>query len=160
LDKFLGLLGGFICLASLFFVAAATGDLIGGDPDTSGGVLVGLLVFFSGTAFSGGYLARRYLFGVTPEPEDLEESQERQILRLAAERGGTLRVAEVVVHTDLSVTETKEAFDRLTCTDVVEMDSDDDGHILYRFPGLEDEHLVAPQVVEPQPALHEVEVDD
>lgn len=157
MGKFLGVLGGFVSLASVFFVAVAVGDLFGGDPETSTGVLVGLLLFFSGTAVSGGYLARRQLFGVAPDPEDLEPSQERQILRLAAERGGTLRVAEVVVHTNLSVTEAQEAFDRLSRTDVVHLDSDDDGHMLYRFPGLEDEHSITSQVVESEPAVVEVE---
>ena len=39
MGKFLGVLGGFVSLASVFFVAVAVGDLFGGDPETSTGVL-------------------------------------------------------------------------------------------------------------------------
>ena len=139
--KFLGILGGFTCLASLVFVAAAIGDLVGGEKETAPGVLVGLLLFFTGTAASGGYLAKRNLVGIATPEEGAERSEEHKILRLAAARGGALRVAEVALHSDLSVAECQEAFDRLMHQGVAVPDSDDDGHLLYRFPGLADEHV-------------------
>ena len=57
---FAGVLGGIIALFSSFFVAAALADIArGGDGKTGVPVLVGLLVFFTGTMLAGGYLAWR-----------------------------------------------------------------------------------------------------
>ncbi len=136
MNKFLGLLGGLVCLFSLMFVAAAIGDLAGGDTETSTGVLVGLLVFFGGTAFLGGYLARKKLFVSGDEAREALRGHEQTILELALAQGGRATVAGIAAKTDLTVAEAKAGLEALTRQGVAEVAFDADDDVYYQFPGL------------------------
>ena len=87
LKKFLGVLGGLTCLSSLVFVSAAVGDLIVGSSDTEPGILVGLLIFFSGTALASGFLAKHNLWATSQDQQNEKHSHETIILELAMQRG-------------------------------------------------------------------------
>lgn len=130
----LGVLGVTLALFSSFFVVAAIADLAGGDTETATGVLLGLLVFFSGTGFAGGYLAWRKLRSAEPTLDD--EERERLVLRLAADRQGRLTAAEVAAHTPLSLRESQQMLDRLEQHRAAELQLTPDGAMVYRFPQL------------------------
>jgi hypothetical protein len=136
--KVAGLLAGFICLIGLVFVAALLGDLFGGGTETSKGVLVGLLIFFAGVSAFGGHFARRVFSGASSRRQR-ELSREQRILRLAMAQQGTVTIAQIAVHTGLLVDDATEALEELVHKGVAEIDSDDDGDLFYRFPGLEED---------------------
>ena len=136
--KMLGLVAGLFCLIGLVFVAALVGDLFGGDTETPKGVLVGLLIFFTGVSAFGGYFSRRMLSG-GPSRRQKDLSREQSILRLAMVQDGVVTIAQVAVHTGLSVDEATEAIEELIQKGVAEIGSDDEGDFFYRFPGLEED---------------------
>ncbi|MBI2759829.1 MAG: hypothetical protein HYX51_00175 [Chloroflexi bacterium] len=127
-------LGVCIAILSAFFVAAAIGDLVtGDDPNTSTGVLLGLLVFFLGTGAGGVFLAvKNYRARPAGAPEtDFE--QEQRILALAQYRGGRLTIAEVAVSCQMSIAESKQRLDRMRGQGVAEIALMDDGVLVYTF---------------------------
>jgi hypothetical protein len=132
--KLLGVLGVTLALFSSFFVMAAIGDLFGGDTETKTSVLLGLLVFFSGTGFAGAYLAKRSLR--SPEPTLTDEERERLVLRLAADHQGRLTAAEVAAHTPLSLQESQQMLERLEQHRAAELQLTPDGAMVYHFPQL------------------------
>ncbi len=136
MNKFLGVLGVLVCLMSLFFVAAAIVDLVGGESETPAGVLVGLLVFFSGTAAAGGYLARRKLFVSGDREREALRTHEQTILELALAEGGRATVAGVAAKTEMTVAEAKAGLEALAVQGVAEVSFDADDDIYYLFPGL------------------------
>ena len=134
----LGLFGILVTLTSLLFVFAAIGDLAGGDSDTETGILVGLLVFFSGTAATGGWFAKRMLGARRasgPAPVSAAEI-ERTVLAEAKSGGGRLTVTELAANTDLSLAEAEAILEKLCHTGIAQMRFTDDHQPVYAFPGL------------------------
>jgi hypothetical protein len=131
---FLVVLGVVIAILSSFFVAAAIGDLItGDDPDTSTGVLLGLLVFFLGTGAGGVFLAVK---SYRPRPQGAPETEferEQRVLALAQYRGGRLTIADVAVSCQMSIAESKQRLDRMRQQGVAEIALMDDGVLVYTF---------------------------
>lgn len=125
-------LGILITLFSSFFVFAAIGDLITGDKQGTGtGVLLGLLVFFLGTAFSGVLLAR---YGFSKQKSNLSEFDlEQQVLVLAKLTHGKLTVAEVALQCKSTIEESKAVLDKMAMQGVAEMQFTDDGNFFYLF---------------------------
>ncbi|HIE51771.1 MAG TPA: hypothetical protein EYP85_08430 [Armatimonadetes bacterium] len=66
----------------------------------------------------------------------LAKELETTLLRLAAERDGTLTATDVAMNTDLSLTQAGEVLDALHVRGLVQMDVHDDGVITYTFPEL------------------------
>ncbi|MBI4855041.1 MAG: hypothetical protein HY819_24840 [Acidobacteria bacterium] len=133
MKKLLIIPGILITLFSSFFVFAAIGDLITGDKQGTGtGVLLGLLVFFLGTAFSGILLAR---YGLGKKKSNLSEfDQEQRVLALAKTTGGKLTVADVALHCRLTIDESKDILDKIAAQGVAEMQFTNDGNFFYLFP--------------------------
>lgn len=125
-------LGIVITLFSSFFVFASIGDLITGDKQGTGtGVLLGLLVFFLGTAFSGVFLAR---YGFSKQKSSLSEADlEQQVLALAKLAHGKLTVAEVALQCKLTIEESKAILDKMAAQGVAEMQFTDNGNFFYLF---------------------------
>ncbi len=125
--------GILVTIFSSFFVFAAIGDLITGDKQgTSVGVLLGLLVFFLGTSFSGILLAR---YGFSKEKSKVSEfDQEQRVLALAKTTQGKLTVAEVALHCHLTIEESKTILDKIAAQGVAEMQFTDKGDFIYLFP--------------------------
>lgn len=132
---FLGVIGLFVALFSLLLVATSAGDLINGTGgETPQGVLVGLLLFFSGTAAAGSYLARRML----TRPRRSEFEIEQAVLGLAAARGGRLTVAEVSTGCRLSVARARVALQRLCAQGVADLMMTDGAVEVFVFAGFLD----------------------
>jgi hypothetical protein len=136
---FFGGLGVLIAIMSSFFVAAALVDIIGGgDGETEMSVLVGLLVFFSGTTLAGGYLCwrmlRRPMAAVTSA--DAAALVEQRVLALAARLGGRVTVTEAAARGGLTMTESRDALERLASQGTAEILVADDGTIVYAIAGL------------------------
>jgi len=136
--KILGSLSALTSLASLVFVSASVGDILSGASDTSTGVLVGLLIFFSGTAVMSGYLAKRALLPGAAEKKGTDHAHETAILKLAMERGGRLNIAQIATLTPLSVEEARAAVKTLSAQGVAEVEFSEGGEVYYRFAGLQD----------------------
>jgi predicted transcriptional regulator len=138
--KLIGLFGVLVTLFSLFFVFAAIGDLIfGSKTGTSVGVLLGLLVFFSGTSFCGILLARQ---GFKKGGSNLE--QEQIILALAKTAKGRLTVAEVALRCNLSIEDSQAILDKFAAQGVANLQFTDEGNSIYLFSSF---------LAEPKPAL-------
>ena len=137
LNKLLGGFGVLTSLASLTMISAAVGDLISGSGDTAPGILIGLMIFFTGTAVASGYFAKKQLSGDGPSEKDTAHSHETMILELAMKQGGRLNIAQIAALTPLSVNEAKEAIKVLSTQGVAEVNFNGEGEIFYAFEGLE-----------------------
>ena len=117
-------------------VAMAIGDLVTGTPDTEPGVLVGLLIFFSGTALASAYLAKTQLTddGATEKLE--AHNHETIILKLAMQHNGRLNIAQIAALSPLSVNDAQVAIKTLTTQGVAELEFTADGEVFYLFAGL------------------------
>jgi hypothetical protein len=135
---FFGVLGVIIALFSLFFVATALVEIAGGgDGKTPASVLVGIAVFFGGTALAGGYLARRMFRSAgRATPAMSAEVAEKRVLALAAKLGGRTTVAEAAAHCRLTVAESREVLERMVSQGVAELLVADDGTMVYAISGL------------------------
>jgi hypothetical protein len=129
-----------VVIVSAFFVAVAAYELVTGQSESEPSTLVGLVVFFLGTAIGGVMLARAN--SAPPGPRApagrrLSEEQEREqgILDLARQEHGRVTVEEVASHCDLSLEEAKAALDRLAAHAVAELRVTDGGVLVYLFPG-------------------------
>lgn len=134
-----GVLGVLIAIMSSFFVTAALVEIIGGgDGKTEMSVLVGLLVFFSGTTLAGCYLCwrmlRRPVAVVTSA--DAAALVERRVLALAARLGGRVTIAEAAARGGLTMTESRDALEHLASQGAAEILVADDGTIVYAIAGL------------------------
>jgi hypothetical protein len=133
-----GILGVIIVLFSLFFVATSLVEIAGGgDGKTEVSVLVGIAVFFGGTALAGGYLARR-MFGRTARATQATSAEvaEKRVLALAAKLGGRTTVAEAAARCGLTVAESREVLERLVSHGVAEILVAGDGTMVYGISGL------------------------
>ena len=135
--KLLGGCGVLISLASVTMVSAAIGDLISGGGDTTPGILVGLIIFFTGTAVASGYFAKKQLQGAGPSREDTAHSHETMILQLAMKHGGQLNIAQIAALTPMSVDEAKTAMTQLSQQGVAEVEFNHEGEMFYVFGGLQ-----------------------
>ena len=116
--------------------SAAIGDLISGGGDTEPGILVGLVIFFAGTALASGYLAKRKLLGSRSIIEDTAHKHETIVLELALKHDGRLTIAQIAALTPLSVDDAKTALQQLSLQGVAELEFDAQGDIFYAFGGL------------------------
>jgi hypothetical protein len=132
MKKLSAIFGILITLFSSFFVFAAIGDLITGDKQNTGvGVLLGLLVFFLGTALSGVLLAR---YGFSKKTSSLSELElEQEILILAKLAKGKLTVADVALRCKTSIEESKNILDKMSSQGVAELQINNDGSFFYLF---------------------------
>lgn len=136
LRKFRRFVGFAVLIFSVFCICAAVGDLVtGGDGKTEPGVLLGLLLFFLGTAYGGWRLfrgARPPKPGAAGTPE---RERERVILAFAQAENGRVTVAEVATSCGLSVADAKATLDALCKQGVAELAMTDAGVLVYCFPG-------------------------
>lgn len=117
-------------------VAMAISDLVTGTPDTEPGVLVGLLIFFSGTALASAYMAKTQLTD-GGRTEKLEaHHHETIILKLAMQHNGRLNIAQIAALSPLSVNDAQVAIKTLTTQGVAELEFTADGEVFYLFAGL------------------------
>ncbi len=70
-------------------------------------------------------------------PRTSEEFQVA-LVQLAERQGGRLTVAEAVSATGRSFKDVKKQLDEMAVNGFIELDSDDQGQLFYRFPGLGD----------------------
>ena len=130
----LGLLGGLVLLFSLFCVIAAIGDLASGKEEP--GIMIGLMVFFGGTAY-GGYRLLRHGFARAGSTAALDpREREQRVLALASSAKGRLTVAEVALLPGFDVDSARETLDRLCQKDVAVLEVSDVGVVVYTFHGL------------------------
>lgn len=125
-----GCLGLSIMAASGFFVLAALGDIVsGGDGRTSMGVLLGLLAFFSLTAYAGYRLYRNQARSAPTL------SPEQRVLALANRLQGRITLAEVVLHCRLSTPQARALLRELVRQRLAEVHVSDGGEEVYVFGG-------------------------
>ena len=63
----------------------------------------------------------------------LQRAREKQILRLAQQKGGRISIPEIVVDTSMSTEEAEEFMQDLTAKGYVDMQVTDSGVIVYEF---------------------------
>jgi TM2 domain-containing membrane protein YozV len=71
-------------------------------------------------------------------PRTTEEMQVA-LVQAAERHGGRLTVAEAVAETGRGFSEVKKQLDVMAVNGFIELDSDDEGQVFYRFPGIGDE---------------------
>jgi len=136
---FLGVLGVIIGLFSSFLVATAIVEIAnGGDGKTPVSVLVGIVVFFGGSAVAGAYLARRMLWrsGRAAAPAMRTEVAEKRVLALATNLGGRTTIAEAAARCGLTIAQSGDVLDRLVSQGVAEILVASDGTVVYAIAGL------------------------
>ena len=130
----IGGLGVCIVLLSLMFLVMFVGELIWGSK-TERSVLLGLGVFFCGTAAAGAVLARNCFRNPAAVPVPTELEREQQVLDRAKAAGGRVTVPEIAADCDLSLKDSKLLLDRFVLAGAAEMLVTDDGILVYRFAG-------------------------
>lgn len=144
--KFLGGLYGTLALGSAMFFTMFAVDLVtGGNPNTTPGVLAGLVIFFGGLAFSSGYGAYRMLAtkGVAARAPDvvaheqpgIDIALEARVLALAAQSKGRVTIAEVAVTCGVSLEAAEAALDALAQRGHADMHITPDGQRVYVLEG-------------------------
>jgi hypothetical protein len=99
-------------------------------------VLLGLVVFFGGVAFTGIHLYRANRRVPTADDTTPELEREQRILLLAESQGGRVTLAEVAAHCHMSVADSKRELERLATSGVAELQFVDGGTtFVYLFPG-------------------------
>jgi hypothetical protein len=128
-----GLLAVGLTLFCLFFVVASFFDLVINRDAKEVGVLVGMIVLFGGLASAGVYAAWK-LLRKTPPPPDT--GLENRILQLAEAKGCRLTVGMVALHCRVSISESREALERMVMQGAATPEVEDDGGIVYDFSDL------------------------
>ncbi len=77
----------------------------------------------------------RALLGGRVVPRTTEEFQVA-LVKAAEKHGGKVTMAEAVAETGRSFKDVKDQLDGMAVNGYIEMDSDDEGRVFYRFPGL------------------------
>lgn len=137
--RLLGVTGGMVALGSLLFVVMAASELLGyGDGKTETPVLMSLLVFFIGTCFCGGWLARWGFQDERPAdaPPDDRNAQVRLILNLAKVSGGEVTLLQVASETGLNIDQSRKLLEDLVTEGLAQMQIDEEGVMRYVFPDL------------------------
>ncbi len=129
-----GGLGVCIVLISLMFLVMFVGELIWGS-DTERSVLLGLVVFFCGSAAAGFVLARSCFRNPAAVPVPTEFEREQRILDRAKAAGGRVTIPEIAADCDLSLQDSKQLLDEFVLEGAAEMLVTDDGILVYRFAG-------------------------
>lgn len=129
-----GMLGVLVALFSLFLVVTSVSELVSGGGTTETSVLIGLLVFFSGTSLLGAWFARKMLRKPGRSAFEIEQA----VLALAAAHGGRLTLAEVSTGCRLSVADARDALQRLCGQGVADLHMTDAGVEVYAFEGFID----------------------
>lgn len=124
---------GFLMLAmSVPCITAAIYDVVTQSADLSGSLIVGSFMAF--VALAGlvlvGFAARKPRPGLT-----VTESFERRALALAHDNAGTLTVAQLALHTHLSVDQADATLEHLAKRGVAQARLTDGGDLIYSFPG-------------------------
>jgi hypothetical protein len=132
----LGWIGIALVLFSLFMVATAIVEILGGgDGKTQPSVYAGLIVFFTGTGVVGAWLIWTNFRKRRARPVSAPVDRDQCILDLARSAHGRVTVAEVASHCDLTLDESKKALDQFAVHDVAEVYVSADGVMVYCFPG-------------------------
>ena len=126
-------------------IVTYTAEIIVGETKHGVSSQLGLIVFLAGLVFVGWKLVQ----GRLVENKAVRELQEEQlILSKAKTRGQALTVSETALECQLSISETKKAFERLALTGVCQIDVTDEGELCYNFPSLrpknqpEEDHIL------------------
>jgi hypothetical protein len=158
--KLLGAVYSFLALGSaMFFTAFAVDLLTGGNPDTSRGVLAGLVVFFGGLGAVSGYAAKRAFTTKAAHKEtesapapapSVDIALEARMLKLAAASKGRVTVAEVAVGCAVTLEEAERALDGLAQRGHANLLITDDGERVYVLAGFlsEEQKEQAQEIIE------------
>lgn len=148
LKKLAGVCTALLALGSAVFACAAIGDLVGGTSATPTGVLVGLLVFFSGTTALGGWGANKLLRSERKAQEPLAQAHavdggekvdialEVKVLQLAKANGGRVTPAEVALACGVSLDQATAELDGLVARSYAELLVSDGGDVVYDIKGI------------------------
>lgn len=128
-----GALGVIMALVSGCGVIAFATDLVANRKPEDVSVLLALSFFFAGTAVAGILLARHYLRKPPARPN---VQLENRVLQLAYANQARLTVAQVALHCQVSIEESREALERMVTQGVATPQVDDDGTITYLFDDL------------------------
>lgn len=118
------------------FVVMAVAGLVGaGDGKTPPGVLVALLVLFSGVVYGGLLLFRSGRRAAQAAARSGAEDLERRVLDFARANDGRVTLAEVAEACDVPVLTVKTLLDTLVKHGVADLTMTDQGVLVYRFSG-------------------------
>jgi hypothetical protein len=127
--------GGFLIAIGAFFlfgfsVAVSRSGLSIGD-------VVGALLIGIGPVVGGGLLIRSHVKTkrkmLIAQEKDEYARQEKEILRLAQEKGGRLSIPDIVVKTSMSTEQAEQVMREMTTKGYVDMQVTDSGVIVYEF---------------------------
>lgn len=119
----------FCCGLNVTYIA----EIITGETKHGVASQLGLIFFLSGLAFVGW----RMIQGRLKESRALKELKEEQlIMNRARNYSGVLFISETALDCQLSISDTKKAFERLSLLGICRVDVTDEGELCYRFPSL------------------------
>lgn len=131
LRRLLGVAGAGLGLFSIVCIFAGWEN----SHDTLG-TKIAVSIFFLSFAIGCAFLAR-WGFG-KPGPDSkqpaVHSAQIREILKVAQASGGEVSLMEVAAETTLSIEESRVFLEELVTEGLAQMDVDEEGVILYRFP--------------------------
>lgn len=130
MNKILAVFGYLIALISIFFVLAAISDLVSGTSKTSTGILLGLLVFFLGTAVGGVSLA---LTIRKKNKRESERQKEDDVIKAIISHDGSITPFELAADTSFTIDECNEILELLCRKGYGSVFVTDQGNIVYSF---------------------------
>lgn len=128
--------GGVLIFIGLFMLLG----LVSGDALQEGSLasnLVMAILFTLAPIVGGGFMIRSHFMkkrkALKEQQTALQRAREKQILRLAQQKGGRISIPEIVVDTSMSTEEAEEFMQDLTAKGYVDMQVTDSGVIVYEF---------------------------
>lgn len=119
----------FCCGLNVTYIA----EIIAGETKHGVASQLGLIFFLSGLA----YVGWRMIQGRLKETRALKELKEEQlIMNRARTYSGVLFIGETALDCQLSISDTKKAFERLSLLGICRVDVTEEGELCYNFPSL------------------------
>lgn len=129
------------------------------SPSTVGTDAMLLLLFVLAPLLSGTFLIRSHFkqkkTAVAAQKKAERALQEKQVLRLAQEKGGRLTVAEIVAETNIDIDAADELMREFVVKGMADMKTSDSGLLSYEFFELTENHDPAPEKIPHPPRLLE-----
>jgi hypothetical protein len=128
--------GGVLIFIGLFMLLGVfSGDTLGKGSLASNAVLI--FLFIVAPIGVGGLFIRSHFTGkrkaLFNQEKAIQEQREKQIIRLAQQKGGRLTIPEIAVDTSMTTTEAEEFMREMTAKGYVDMQVTDAGVIVYEF---------------------------
>jgi hypothetical protein len=100
--------------------------------------LWGVVVSATVVAVTGTSLFIKALQGTSTQADQLEKQRRKRLLDRTRELGGQVTIAQLALETRYTLEDVRDDLDKMAKSGVAELDIDDEGKEIYRFPEFDD----------------------